>query len=157
MTEFRLTNGEIAKRVSKSPAYVSNTLRLLELPDALKDGLMGGLITEGHARALSAIQDTRLMIEAYKIVLKESASVRRAEEIARRLKKEFDEKPQVKNKGAYLLTDDVSRLQSKLQTALGDHSVVRLTRSKRETKLVIRLKGKPTETDALLNKIMSIT
>ncbi|PIW07394.1 hypothetical protein COW38_02780, partial [Candidatus Collierbacteria bacterium CG17_big_fil_post_rev_8_21_14_2_50_45_7] len=66
MHEFNLSNADIAKKVSKSPAYVSNTLKLLDLPDALKDGLIGGLITEGHARALSSIDDTRLMIEAYK-------------------------------------------------------------------------------------------
>ena len=50
-------------------AYVSNSLRLLTLPDALKDGLLSGLISEGHARALAAIDDTSLMVEAYKIML----------------------------------------------------------------------------------------
>ncbi|TXH03725.1 MAG: ParB/RepB/Spo0J family partition protein [Candidatus Moraniibacteriota bacterium] len=92
LEEFHLSNSEIAKKVAKSPAYISNTLKLLELPDALKDGLIGGLISEGHARALASIEDTRLMIEAYKLVLREGASVRRAEEIARRLKKEFENK-----------------------------------------------------------------
>jgi ParB family chromosome partitioning protein len=71
--------------------YVINCLKLLTLPDALKDGLLSGLISEGHARALSSITDTRLMIEAYKIVLKEKASVRRAEEIARRMRKKIEE------------------------------------------------------------------
>ncbi len=89
--EFGLDNPLIAKRVSKSIPYVINVLKLLTLPDALKDGLLSGLISEGHARALSGIGDTRLMIEAYKIVLKEKASVRRAEEIARRMKKKIEE------------------------------------------------------------------
>ena len=66
--------------------FVSNSLRLLSLPDALKDGLLSGLISEGHARALAAIDDSNLMIEAYKIILRESGSVRRAEELARRMK-----------------------------------------------------------------------
>src|SRR3990170_4092268 len=57
MSEFGLGNSEIAQKVGKSPAYVSNSLRLLQLPDALKDGLLSGLITEGHARALAAIDD----------------------------------------------------------------------------------------------------
>src|SRR3990170_2751499 len=86
MNEFGLTTSEIAVRIGKSVAYVSNSLRLLSLPDALKDGLLSGLITEGHARALAAIDDPGLMIEAYKIVLRESGSVRRAEELARRMK-----------------------------------------------------------------------
>lgn len=156
MNEFNLPNAEIAKKVSKSPAYVSNTLNLLNLPDALKDGLIGGLITEGHARALSAIRDTRLMIEAYKIVLKEQASVRRAEEIARRLKKEFDEKPMVKTQGAYIISDEINQMQSNLQKVLGDRSTVKLIRSKRETKVIIRLKGTLPETDEILKKIMSL-
>lgn len=85
--EFQFDNHQIAKKVSKSVPYVINCLKLLTLPDALKDGLLSGLISEGHARALSSIGDTRLTIEAYKVVLKEKASVRRAEDIARRMKK----------------------------------------------------------------------
>src|ERR1700682_1723045 len=42
MDEFNLTNSEISERVSKSPSYISNTIRLLTLPDALKDALMSG-------------------------------------------------------------------------------------------------------------------
>lgn len=89
--EFGLDNHQIAKKVSKSVPYVINVLKLLNLPDAIKDGLLSGLITEGHARALGSILDTRLMIEAYKIVLKENASVRRAEDIARRMRQKIEE------------------------------------------------------------------
>lgn len=156
MNEFGLTNAEIAKRVSKSPAYVSNTLKLLELPDALKDGLIGGLITEGHARALASIEETRLMIEAYKVVLKEDASVRRAEEIARHLKKEFAEKPKTRHQQTFILSDKTLKLQRKLQTSLGKDSLVKITRSKRETKVIIRLKGNLQATDQILDRIMSL-
>lgn len=156
MNEFGLSNAKIAKRVSKSPAYVSNTLKLLTLPDALKDGLIGGLITEGHARALASIQDTRLMIEAYKVVLKEDASVRRAEEIARRLKKEFGEKPLVRGKKSLILSDRILKLQKQLEGSLGDHSNVKITRSRRETKVLIKLKGDPTATDESLHHILSL-
>src|SRR3989339_1737302 len=157
MGEFNLGNADIAKRVAKSPAYVSNTLKLLELPDALKDGLIGGLISEGHARALAAIDDTRLMIEAYKLVLREGASVRRAEEIARRLKKDFAQKTTSGGgRPAFILTDETTLMQKKLTAALGKLSTVRLTRSKRETKLLIKLKGTPEETDAILGKILSL-
>lgn len=157
MSEFGLANADIAKKVSKSPAYVSNTLKLLDLPDALKDGLIGGLITEGHARALSSIDDTRLMIEAYKLVLKEGASVRRAEEIARRLKKEFNEKPtQNGGRPAFILSDETTAMQKRLATALGKISTVKLTRSKRETKILIKLKGSPEDTEATLAKILML-
>lgn len=89
--EFNLDNHAIGRKVSKSVPYVINVLKLLSLPDAIKDGLLSGLITEGHGRALGGIGDTRLMIEAYKIVIREKASVRRAEEIARRMRQKIDE------------------------------------------------------------------
>jgi ParB family chromosome partitioning protein len=157
MHEFNLANADIAKKVSKSPAYVSNTLKLLDLPDALKDGLIGGLITEGHARALSSIEDTRLMIEAYKLVLKEGASVRRAEEIARRLKKEFNEKPtQNGGRPAFILSDETTKMQKRLADALGKLAAVKMTRSRKETKVIIKLKGSPEETDETLAKILTL-
>jgi len=84
--EFGLPVSEIAKRVGKSDAYVSNSLRLLSLPDAIKDGLMSGAVSEGHARALVGLGDVKLMVDAYKMLLSENASVRRAEDLARRLK-----------------------------------------------------------------------
>jgi len=157
MREFGLTNAEIAKRVSKSPAYVSNTLKLLELPDALKDGLIGGLITEGHARALASIQDTRLMIEAYKLVLKEDASVRRAEEIARRLKKDFDQKEAPSSaKSSLILADEILEMQNRLEGTFGANAKVKITRSRRETKVIIRFKGDPKVTDESLHRILSL-
>lgn len=75
---------EIARRIKRSPAYVVNSVRLLDLPEAIKDGLLGGLITEGHARALLSIRDPKECIEVYKEVLKTHASVRETEELVRK-------------------------------------------------------------------------
>lgn len=86
--EFGLGVTLIAQRIGKSAAYVSNTLRLLSLPDAIKDGLVSNDITEGHARALAGLPDMKLMVDAYKTILSEGASVRRAEDLARRIKEE---------------------------------------------------------------------
>jgi ParB family chromosome partitioning protein len=86
MDDFGLGTAEIAQRVGKSQPYVSNSLRLLTLPDALKDALISGIVTEGHIRALAAIEDPNLMVEALRQVLKEEGSVRRAEEVAREFK-----------------------------------------------------------------------
>src|SRR5205814_719425 len=59
---------------------------LLTLPDALKDALMSGQTSEGHARALAALEDPHLIIEAYKVVLKKNLSVRGTEELVRRMR-----------------------------------------------------------------------
>jgi len=156
MEEFRLSNREIAKRISKSPSFISNSLRLLTLPDALKDGLLSNLITEGHARALAAIGDTRIMVEAYKIILRESGSVRRAEELARRMRKTTGRKPfQKGGKKPHIISAEVDKIRDDIYEALGGgkENKVKLTRSRAETRLLIVLKGNLEETEKRLRKI----
>ncbi len=154
--EFRLGAAEIGDRIGKSTSYVSNTIRLLELPDAIKDGILTGLITEGHARALSGIKDPKIMIEGYKMILKEGGSVRRAEEIARRLKQTVDPAKlgkAVNDQQNLIIHKDIDKMQKDINTALGEKSKVRLVRTQRQTKLNIILNGNPVETHELLTKI----
>jgi len=154
LVEFSLTTNEVADRVSKSPSYVSNTLRLLKLPDALKDGLLSGVITEGHARALAAIEDTRTMIEAYKLILKESGSVRRAEELARRMKKQNGQRVTAGVPGKKLiLSEELDKIQHDIFSYLGDASNVKLKQSRVETKLMITIKGSPDKVKPTLDKL----
>lgn len=86
VSEFGLSTKTIAQRIGKSWAYISNSLRLLRLPDLLKDGLLSGQTSEGHVRALAALEEPKLIVEAYKKVLKESLAVRGTEEMVRRIK-----------------------------------------------------------------------
>lgn len=154
--EFGLTNREISKRISKSPAYISNSLRLLTLPDALKDGLLSGLITEGHARALAAIGDMRLMVEAYKIILRESGSVRRAEELARRMRQSSGQLPEGKRgKQPHIISEEIDKIRDEIHQALGGNkeTKVKLTRSRAETRLSVVLKGNLEATETRLQKI----
>ena len=163
MNEFGLTTSEIAVRIGKSVAYVSNSLRLLSLPDALKDGLLSGLISEGHARALAAIDDSNLMIEAYKIVLKESGSVRRAEELARRMKVKSNQEVKKADEHVRIISEEIDKMQSDMEKALvardndGVETMrknsVKLIRSRRETRVVFILKGGLDETENALQKI----
>ena len=164
MNEFGLTTSEIAVRIGKSVAYVSNSLRLLSLPDALKDGLLSGLISEGHARALAAIDDSNLMIEAYKIVLKESGSVRRAEELARRMKVKSNQEVKKSDEHVRIVSEEIDRMQDDMEKALvfkdGDGAIsdrrknsVKLIRSRRETRIVFVLKGGLDETENTLQRI----
>jgi ParB family chromosome partitioning protein len=156
MEEFGLTNQEIAKRIGKSPSYVSNSVKLLDLPDALKDGLFSGLITEGHARALVSIDDHKLMVEAYKIVLRESASVRRAEDVARKMKKKVGQLSGApKGKSPLIISDEIDQMKDDILQVLGgqEKARVRLTRSRVETRLVMALKGNFEETEQRLQKV----
>ncbi|OGM80640.1 hypothetical protein A2361_00880 [Candidatus Woesebacteria bacterium RIFOXYB1_FULL_40_26] len=164
MNEFGLTTSEIAVRIGKSVAYVSNSIRLLSLPDALKDGLLSGLISEGHARALAAIDDQSLMVEAYKIILRESGSVRRAEELARRMKAKVKQpsKVGVRKDLAHVVSEEIDRMQEDMEKALsqaspssqnGNGTKVKLVRSQRETRVTFVFKGGLEDTQEVLQKV----
>lgn len=160
MNEFGLTTSEIAVRIGKSVAYVSNSLRLLSLPDALKDGLLSGLITEGHARALAAIDDPGLMIEAYKIVLRESGSVRRAEELARRMKAQSQQEAKKSVDHIRIVSEEIDKMQEDMQNAFTSSNgeddkkaSVKLIRSRRETRILFVFKGGLEETEERLQKV----
>lgn len=155
MEEFGLSNSDITQRIGKSAAYVSNSLRLLTLPDALKDGLLSGLITEGHARALAAIPETRLMVESYKIILKESGSVRRAEDLARRVKSKMGITGRA-YPDRFVVHEEFDKMRDRLEEALGGAKIskVKLTRSRKETKIVILLKGDIETTEERFQKII---
>lgn len=142
--EFSFDNNQIAKKVSKSVPYVINCLKLLTLPDAIKDGLLSGLISEGHARALSGIGDTRLMIEAYKIILKEKASVRRAEDIARRMRKKIEEGdvPITKENLPQFLKSKIDNISQDLQSFFSRKTTsVKIVQTNVLTKVTFQFKG----------------
>lgn len=156
--EFSLAHAEIAKRIGKSPAYVSNSLKLLILPDALKDGILSGLITEGHARALLAIRDSELMVEAYKTILRESASVRRAEDLARRMKKretkgDSDNVSKKTDPNHRIVHERIDRMEKEMSDIFGETGQVKLVRTERQTKIYITLKGSPETTEQSLQRI----
>ena len=164
MNEFALTTSEIAVRIGKSVAYVSNSMRLLMLPDALKDGLLSGLISEGHARALSSIDDPSLMVEAYKQVLRESASVRRAEELARRMKAKSQQsiKPKTRVDDLRIVSEEIDKMKEDLERALRfsdqeapENTDVKVSRSRKQTKVVFTFYGSLEDTEAKLRKIHS--
>src|SRR5260221_14647307 len=90
--EFNIGTTEVAKRVGKSVPTISNTIRLLSLPDAIKDALVAGGITEGHVPPLLTLGDTALMLTLFKRVLKENSTVRQTEEMARQAKGEIQKK-----------------------------------------------------------------
>lgn len=158
--EFGLNVTELAKRIGKSDSYISNTMRLLELPDAINDGLLSGQITEGHARSIVGLKDQAAMIACYKQVLKESASVRRTEELVRRFKASQDDgEPKSAGRGRPLAQNDqqIAQWENKLQDYFKNQSTLKIVRSRNQTKVTITLKGSPDNTQADLEKLMSIS
>lgn len=149
--EFGLSWSEIARKIAKSVAYVINSVNLLKLPDALKDGLLSGLITEGHARALGGIEDTRLTIEAYKTVLKEKASVRRAEEIGRLIKESTRANDQ---EGEFVLKkEELKETISKIKDAFSPYPVnIEILHTRVRGRMSLELRGNIKTTKKFLQK-----
>lgn len=83
--EFGLTQEQVAERVGKSRVSVTNTLRLLRLPDEIQQALADGTIHEGHARALLALPSAEAQVAALKVVVTRALNVRQTEELIRRL------------------------------------------------------------------------
>lgn len=155
--EFGVPLQKLGERIGKSPAYISNTVKLLELPDAITDGLLSGKITEGHARALASLENEDKAVECYKIILKEKASVRRAEELVRRFKEGVSgvkHVPAGANIQAY--DQQVKEWEKDLKLAFHSPAQLKLSRSKNQTRVIITLKGSPEKTQTDVEKIMQL-
>lgn len=82
-----MTQNQLAARVGKSRAAVANSLRLLGLPDKVKEMIRDGRLTEGHARAILSIEDDLSRVRLAERIISENLSVRSVEEAARGIKK----------------------------------------------------------------------
>ncbi len=157
MDEFDLGTNEIAERVGKSAPYISNTIRLLTLPDALKDALMAGATTEGHARALSGLDDPHLIIDAYKEVLKKNLSVRGTEELVRRMRAREGVAPKktavVDN--MRIVSEELERVEAELRESLAGlgRTKVKCTQTGKKAVIEIQMEGHQGETSEFLQDI----
>jgi ParB family transcriptional regulator, chromosome partitioning protein len=118
--DFDLSHEDIAARVGKSRVAVTNTLRLLKLPDAVKNALIEGRVTEGHARALLALPTPEAQTAALRTVIGQDLTVRQTEELVRKLS---GEKPSHKLKPAAV--PEVAALEERLRTSLGTKVTLR--------------------------------
>lgn len=81
---FSMTQEEISKRVGKSRSAITNTLRLLNLPDPVMKLLIEGKLSRGHARAVLGAETPEDMIEIANITVEDDLSVRQVEELVRK-------------------------------------------------------------------------
>ena len=82
--EYGLTQDQAAERVGCSRPAIANSLRLINLPEEVKELTRSGKISAGHARALLAFKDEKKMIEAANFIAKNDVSVREVERMAKR-------------------------------------------------------------------------
>lgn len=154
--EFGLTSGEIAVKIGKSAPYVSNTFRLLTIPDVLKDALATGATTEGHVRALASLEDPHLILEAYKIILSKNLSVRGAEELARKMKARENIAPKQKTQALRIENEELDKFQEELSQKLSaDGALVKakISQSRIEGKVQFVAKGNLESTSKVIKRI----
>jgi len=130
INEFGLTQTQVADKVGKSRTAVANTIRLLQLPDAVKQAVLEGQIREGHARALLGLADDQTMIEATKLIIDRGLSVRQTEELVRRLNS-----PAPKADDDLAASPETKALEDNLRKRLG--TKVNLYRTRKGGRIVI--------------------
>jgi ParB family chromosome partitioning protein len=128
--DFGLTQEQVAEKVGRNRVSVTNSLRLLRLPEPVKRSLAEGRISAGHARALLGLESAEGQIKLLQLVEKRALSVRQTEEAVRRLLSPH--LPQATSRPA---SADTAELEKSFRAALGTR--VSLTRSRKGGKLVI--------------------
>lgn len=144
--EFNLSHDEIAARVGKSRAAVTNTMRLLKLSPAVRAALKEKKISEGHARALLALASPQAQSAALDTILRRGLNVRQTESLIQQLRGERSEAPPKPAR-----TPEVQALEERLRAHLG--TKVSLNRRKKGGTLVIHFYSDE-ELNALLDTIL---
>lgn len=147
--EFGLGTNEVARRVGKSAPTVSNTIRLLSLPDAIKDALVAGVITEGHVRPLISLGDPKLMLEVFKRILRDNSTVRQTEEIARQVKGEVQQK-EPKQASDILWVPEQDAIAKEWEQILGADKA-KVQQSSKMVRVMLEFKGDVKETTEKIN------
>jgi ParB family transcriptional regulator, chromosome partitioning protein len=143
--EFNLTHEEISQKVGKNRVTVSNTLRLLKLPEKVQDALKSNLISEGHARALLGLPTSQAQLAALPVVISRGLNVRQTEELVQKMTGHKDPTPQ---KPVYYA--QVKEIEDTLQGVLG--TKVTLHYSPKGGSLVIHYYSDE-ELDSIIHKI----
>ncbi len=144
--EFGLTHERIAERVGQSRVSVTNTLRLLQLPEEAKESLLANKLSEGHARALLMLDEKKECLQALQQVLDKDLSVRQTEELARRM-----HSPKESRSKERMRSPETEALEGEFRDALG--TKVTLYRSSKGGRLVIHFYSEE-ELQALYERIV---
>jgi len=145
--EFGLTQDQVAERVGKSRVAVTNTIRLLKLPEEALVALNSEKISEGHARALLGLASSQAQLAALQTILRDELNVRQAEELVRKLSG-IKPKPLVEKTPK---SADVKSLEASLRERLG--TKVSLNPKENGGTIVIHYYSDE-ELESLLNQIL---
>jgi ParB family chromosome partitioning protein len=137
MKEFAINQTQLSDIVGKSKPAISNTLRLLDLPEPIQKALEFNEISEGHARALLGIQNKSFILEAFYKVVSQKMSVREVEDFIREMQDGQEDAAIKKGAAPKIKSADISSMESVLQKNLG--TKVEIITKKSSTKGVVRI------------------
>jgi ParB family chromosome partitioning protein len=129
MQDFGLTQQQVGKQVGRSRVAITNTLRLLLLPETAKRAVIEGRISEGHARAILGLPDKQAQMAVLERVERDGLTVRQTEELVRRLLEPRQPR------GAREKSRDITAVEDELRRALG--TKVSLRHGKKGGRIVI--------------------
>jgi len=132
--EFNLKHSDIAKKVGLSRVAVTNKIRLLRLPEQVKEYVLAEEISEGHARAILGLRDDQSISAAANIIIKRNLSVREAEQLVRRISYAKEENIDQTRK----ITKEIKDWEEKITKRLGFDS--RINKLNIGGKVTIRFK-----------------
>lgn len=118
--EYNMTQEQISSRIGKSRPAIANALRLLQLPQRIKDLVAEGKISQGHARALLSIQEEKKQLEIAEKIVTDQLNVRQIEKLAKDTK-QISKKEGIPD-GIKL---EIKQLEDKLQLALGTKVIIK--------------------------------
>lgn len=149
MREFQISQTDLTHIVGKSKSAVSNTLRLLELPEEIQKAVQFGKLTEGHARALLMTPDALERNKLFRRILESQLSVREVEDLARAT---HGAKVQRVRKFSRAQNPDVFALENELQEILGTRVEIRARKSGDQGRLIVHFYNLE-DFDRILQKI----
>ena len=114
---YSFTQESLAREVGKSRAAITNALRLLRLPPAIKEDLLAGAVMMGHARAYLSLESPQQQEQAHRRVVKQGMSVRQTENFVRKIKdnkkiSKKNNKNETDHPGDDFVTDQLRRVLS---------------------------------------------
>ena len=124
MEKLHLTQNELANRIGKSRTHITNTLRLLNLPEKIQEYVLDGSLSMGHARALITL-DKEKALRIAKRVIDEKLSVRDVENIVKgfELQEARKNKPKVEKPKEYQYVEDLLRKKYRTRIKVDDKSI----------------------------------
>ncbi|MBO5275176.1 MAG: ParB/RepB/Spo0J family partition protein [Clostridia bacterium] len=146
---YDLTQEAAAKQIGRSRSALTNSLRLLELPEAVLDMLASGTLSAGHARALLALAEDDDIIEAAELAVKKELSVRAVEELVKRMLKE-EPSGEAEHQPDVVKVDYIAEIEKRAALRIGKK--VKITRKGKNRRVEIAFSDED-EMEEILKKL----